>query len=139
MSVRHKGGCLCGKVRYEFEGDPLMAAICHCRHCQRQSGAPFSVVLAVADTAMTGLAAVKTYHDRGDSGQGVERLFCPDCGSPIVSRVDAMPGLSFVKAGTLDAPECWTPTVEVYCARAWPWLPALAAERHALSNLGDGQ
>ena len=94
MSDRHEGGCLCGQVRYGFTGDPLLVGVCHCRNCQKQSGAPFSLVVSIAD---------------------------------------ALPGLTLIKAGTLDAPDEWAPSFEVYCDRAMPWMPELAAERHALN------
>jgi len=110
--------------------------ICHCRHCQKQSGAPFSVVWAVAESAFAATGAIAQYADSGDSGQAVYRQFCGACGSPIRSLAAAMPGVCFVKAGTLDAPGRFAPTFEVYCARGWPWLPALAAQRHPLA-LGD--
>lgn len=137
MRIQHEGGCLCGSVRYYFEGDPLVVAICHCRHCQRQSGAPFSVVMGVAEAMLHRQGETRTYRDTGDSGEGVDRVFCPACGSPILSRINAMPGVTFLKAGTLDEPGHWTPTMEVYCARAWPWMPKFADERHSLSNIGS--
>lgn len=133
MSDQHQGGCLCGQVRYGFTGDPLLVAVCHCQNCQKQSGAPFSLVVAVTDDAFTRTGQTKVFDDHGDSGGTVHRHFCPDCGSPIISLADALPGLTLIKAGTLDAPGAWTPTFEVYCDRAMPWLPALAAERHALN------
>ena len=49
---------------------------------------------------MTG--PIKTFEDTGDSGKPVHRRFCPECGSPIISEVEVMPGLAFIKAGTLD-------------------------------------
>ena len=47
------GGCLCGAVRYEIEGDPLLSAVCHCRNCQKQAGSAMSVLIGVADAQMT--------------------------------------------------------------------------------------
>jgi hypothetical protein len=98
------GGCLCGKVRYAAEADPVFTAVCHCKNCQKQAGTS------------------KTFEDTGDSGKPVHRNFCPDCGSPITSVVDAMPGLTFIKAGTLDDPSWLKPTMEVYCDSAQPWI-----------------
>jgi hypothetical protein len=136
VTQAHTGQCLCGQVHYTVAGDPLMVGICHCRNCQRQSGAPFSVVWAVADDAFAQAGTTREFIDRGDSGAPVRRLFCPECGSPIRSRADAMPGVCFVKAGTLDDPGARAATFEVYCDRAWTWLPPLAEQRHALA-LGE--
>jgi hypothetical protein len=32
-----RGGWLCGGVRYEIEGEPVVVAHCHCTDCQRLS------------------------------------------------------------------------------------------------------
>lgn len=139
MPEHHTGGCLCGKVRYAIAAEPLMVGVCHCRNCQRQAGAPFSVVWGVPDAAFSQTGETREFTDHGDSGAVVHRLFCPDCGSPIRSRAAAMPGISFVKAGTLDRPDSHAPAFEVYCDRAWAWLPPLAEERHPLAPEGDGK
>ena len=34
------GGCQCGRVRYEADGDPVMVALCHCTMCRRANAAP---------------------------------------------------------------------------------------------------
>jgi hypothetical protein len=121
---KHGGGCLCGNVRYEFEPDPLFTGICHCRNCQRQAGSAFSVVVAIPETALkiTG-DSLACFQDRGeDSGQPVLRWFCRDCGSPIKSDLSSAPGISFIKAGTLDDVSWLAPTLEVWCDSAQPWL-----------------
>ena len=131
----HAGGCLCGQVRYSFSGDPLMVAVCHCRHCQKQSGAPFSLVCAVADDAYAEQGETRVFADRGESGEAVARHFCPRCGSPIRSMLAVLPGLTFVKMGTLDEAGPWEPALEVFCDHALGWMPALAGERFARSNM----
>ena len=34
-----RGGCLCGKIRYEFkQEDVISAGNCHCKDCQKATG-----------------------------------------------------------------------------------------------------
>lgn len=133
----HEGGCLCGQVRYAFSGDPIMTAICHCRHCQKQSGAPFSLVCVVADEAYRETGETRIYEDRGESGAAVYRHFCATCGSPIRSMATVLSGLTIVKAGTLDRPAPWTPALEAYCDSALKWMPPITDQRFARSNIGE--
>jgi len=118
-----EGGCLCGQVRYSAAAEPMFEGVCHCTHCQKQSGTAFSVIIGVQSDALTVTGTLKTFEDRGESGQPVHRQFCPDCGSPVISLVDAMPGFSFIKAGTLDDPSWLAPKLEIWCRSAQPWVP----------------
>lgn len=131
-----EGGCLCGAVRYAFPGDLALTAVCHCRHCQKQSGSAFSIVGAVpaADFSLAGNP--KVFRDTSDTGRAVERHFCADCGSPILSIIEPMPDHVLIKAGTLDDPSRLKPTVEVFCDYALPCIPAMPeTEKHARSNI----
>ena len=38
-----EGGCTCGEVRYRLERRPLFVHCCHCRWCQRETGAAFAL------------------------------------------------------------------------------------------------
>jgi hypothetical protein len=115
------GGCLCGQVRYSARADPAMVAVCHCKNCQKQTGTAFSVVVGIPKSAMSIQGKLKTFHDTGESGERVERNFCPECGSPITSDAAAMPELTFIKAGTLDDTSWLDPKVHVYCDSAQHW------------------
>jgi hypothetical protein len=115
------GGCLCGKIRYTSTAEPVMTAICHCKNCQKQAGTAFSVIVAVPKGALSISGPLKTYNETGSSGKPVHRNFCPDCGSPITTDVEAMPDLVFIKAGTLDDTSALTPTMEIFCSSAQPW------------------
>ena len=127
-----EGGCLCGAVRYVLKAEPLMTAVCHCTHCQRQSGGVFSTNLAIPDAAYVQTGETKVFTDKGDSGKAVWRHFCGACGSPILSKVEAMPGLSLVKAGTLDDMSGLKPGIEVYTDHAAAWVvPIAGAQRFA--------
>ena len=127
-----EGGCLCGAVRYVLKAEPLMTAVCHCTHCQRQSGGVFSTNLAIPDAAYVQTGETKVFTDTGDSGKAVWRHFCGNCGSPILSKVEVMPGLALVKAGTLDDMSGLTPGIEVYTDHAAAWVaPIAGAQRFA--------
>jgi hypothetical protein len=117
------GGCLCGQVRYTANTDPVFVGLCHCTHCQKQTGTAFSVLVGIPKSAMSIQGRLKTFHDTGDSGQPVDRNFCPECGSPIFSDVAVMPGLTFIKAGTLDDTSWLDPKMHVYCGSAARWTP----------------
>lgn len=121
---KHAGGCLCGGVRYEFNAEPAMTAVCHCTHCQKTSGSAFSVVLGVpADAvAVTKSDTLATYEDTGTSGKTVLRKFCSACGAPVISDAAAFPGILFIKAGTLDDTSTLQPDLHIWTASAQPWF-----------------
>jgi hypothetical protein len=127
-----KGGCLCGAVRYVLKGEPRAIAICHCTHCQRQSGSLFSFNLVIRETDYEQSGESMVYVDKGDSGQPVYRHFCGRCGSPILATIAAAPGKVVVKAGTLDSMEGLQPQTEIYTDHAVKWLaPVAGATRFA--------
>ena len=118
-----KGSCLCGSITFEFEAEPVLTGICHCRHCRKQSGGAFSINLAVPRAALKIEGrTLKTFRDLAESGQPVQRLFCGTCGSPIVSYSEGLPGVAFIKAGTLEDTSWLKPTMETWCETAQPWL-----------------
>ena len=119
------GGCLCGKVRYSYEGSPVLTGICHCRNCQKQAGTALSVIVGIPKPAFTLTGNLKSFNDVGDSGQAVHRNFCPECGSPVTTNVAVMPDLVFLKAGTLDDTSTLAPSMEIFCGSAQAWLPRL--------------
>lgn len=116
------GGCLCGKVRYTFEGDPLLCVTCHCKNCQRQAGSALSVIIGVAENTVVCDGEVTTYNDTGDSGATVRRQFCGTCGSPVFTLVDSPPGMMFIKAGTLDDTSTLKPAFHCYTKSKQDWV-----------------
>lgn len=117
------GGCNCGQVRYALTLPPLAVAACHCTSCRRQSGAAYSVNLIVRADAMVVRGALAAWTDPDtESGMPVLRQFCATCGSPIRSLVASAPKIIAVKAGTLDGPGPFEPTVHVWTRSALPWV-----------------
>lgn len=101
-----------------------MTAVCHCKHCQKQSGTAFSIIVGVPENTLSinGSEHLKEFEDTADSGNKVHRKFCGNCGSPILSVLESIPGMVFVKAGTLDDSSWLEPTMHVWCASAQPWV-----------------
>ena len=129
-AMARTGRCLCGQLTYEVSGDPIAAAVCHCRHCQRQSGGAFSVNLVLHESQLAVSGELQTYEETGENDDGVyvRRRFCGSCGSPIVSELVRTEGVIAVKVGTLDDTSDIRPTVEVWCDDRQPWveLPGMA-------------
>lgn len=128
------GRCLCGAVRYSVTGKPRSPAVCHCEDCRRQSGSAFSVFFVVRDDELDLTGDLASYVTTGEDNQlRRERRFCPACGSPVLSRLEEMPGVTFLKAGTLDDADRVRPSIEFYRSSAQRWvrrpLPRLRLRR----------
>ncbi len=116
-----KGGCLCGAVRYECSAEPVWSGNCHCRDCQRISGGGYVSTLFVPEATVTITGDVKYFDKNGDSGHRVARGFCPTCGSQVFGKPEIIPGVLGIRAGSLDNPELYHPTMDIYTASAQPW------------------
>jgi hypothetical protein len=119
------GGCLCGAVRYEYQGQPGDASYCHCDDCKKATGGPYTVgVLSQSDKLRIIKGQVKGYTTTGDSGREITRQFCPECGSPLFTRAEKCPGFVFIKAGSLDDPSIVKPSCEIWtkCAVDWAYV-----------------
>ena len=128
------GGCLCGKVRYSAEAEPAFVGVCHCKNCQKHSGAAFATVVAIPRPALSLQGSPRVYDDRGDSGKILHRHFCGDCGSSLFDEAELMPGIAMICAGTLDDSEGVEPAAEIYCDSAQKWV-ALGGERHRFPKM----
>ena len=116
------GGCACGAIRYECDAEPLLALNCHCRDCQRANGTAFAAIVRVSAAAFKVTKdAPKFYTVTGDSGNQVSRGFCPECGSPLFSRLSGMPDVVGVRVGSLDDPSRYHPTMDIFVTSAQPW------------------
>lgn len=117
------GGCNCGAVRYSLTEAPLAVVACHCENCRRQSGATFSVNLVMKADAIDITGTCRTFDDSAtESGQPVHRDFCATCGSPIRSRPSASPQIEVIKAGTLDDPSPFAPTMHIWTSAKLDWV-----------------
>jgi len=115
------GGCLCGAVRYEVAADPVYTGHCHCRSCQRASGAGHSTYVGVLRAALTVRGETRFYAATGGSGLQALRHFCPVCGSQIFGTGEMDPGTATLYAGSLDDPSVIRPDAAINVASRQPW------------------
>jgi hypothetical protein len=115
------GGCLCGKVRYSANADPIFVGVCHCTNCQKGSGSAFNAVIAMPKPAVSLTGTVSTYEGRGDTGNATYKSFCPECGSPVAEEAAIMADVVMIPIGTLDDPSAVNPAMQIYCDSAQPW------------------
>ena len=125
------GGCDCGDVRYRMMTRPLIVHCCHCRWCQRESGAAFALNAVIGSERVVHLRAEpEVINTPSLSGAGQRIARCPQCRIALWSHyAGAGPILRFVRVGTLDAPERLPPDIHIFTASKQPWvvLPAGAA------------
>lgn len=85
MVSGHKGGCLCGAIRYRTAPHSGNAYVCNCHFCQRMTGGPYLVEHCFQKPEIEILRGTcRTYtHVSTGSGKEVYLHFCGDCGSHL--------------------------------------------------------
>jgi hypothetical protein len=103
MTDNVSGGCLCGDFKYQFDREQVISTHhCHCKDCQRMTGSGKATIVLVPTETLNTEGELKVFTVVGTDGSHVTRGFCPNCGSQLISYVEEMPMMRFVKAGSLD-------------------------------------
>ena len=127
-AVALEGGCDCRAIRYRLACAPLFVHCCHCRWCQRESGASFALNAMIESEHLTLLAGTPELVDTPSaSGRGQLIARCPVCRLALWSHyAGAGRAVSFVRVGTLDEPDRLPPDIHIFTASKQPWvvLPA---------------
>lgn len=116
----YKGSCLCGKVRYEIEGELSDFGYCHCRSCRKASGSAHAANAGVARRQFNVLDAESALREY-ESSPGKFRVFCSTCGSPIYAYLARTPDLIRVRLGTLDTPFTKHAKAHTFVSHKAPW------------------
>ena len=115
------GGCLCGGVRFELDATPEHASYCHCRRCQRRTGAAASPSARFPAGSLRILAGGDLVREYAPP-DGWIKSFCGTCGSALWSR-DPATGALGVRLGAFDDDPGVRPQYRQYVAYAAPWEP----------------
>jgi hypothetical protein len=116
----------------------LFVHCCHCLNCQRQTGSAFVINLLIEADRVELLAGLPRAIDVPRDDGSMQRIFrCPVCQIAIHSRY-SRPGISFVRAGTLDDPRQIVPDVHIFTRSKVGWIvvPESAPAFEALYETG---
>lgn len=123
MGIR-EGGCECGELRYALDGDSLALAVCHCTHCQRQSGSAFSMSMVVPRQNLQISKGTPTcFETTAESGARKQCFICGRCGIRIYNALSSLPDTYNLKPGTLDETSDLQPNFHVWTSSKQPWTP----------------
>jgi hypothetical protein len=129
-----EGGCTCRALRYRMLTAPLFVHCCHCRWCQRETGASFALnAMIESDRVEVVQGSVDIVNTPSNSGKGQKIARCPSCHIAVWSHyAGAGESIKFLRVGTLDQPDRLPPDIHIFTDSKQPWvildpkLPAFA-------------
>ena len=132
------GGCTCRAVRYRMTSKPLFVHCCHCRWCQRETGASFALnAMIEADRVLLLQGQPEIVHTPSLSGIGQKIARCPTCRIALWSNYGGSGDVvRFVRVGTLDEPDRLPPDIHIFTASKQPWV-ALRPDTPAVPEYYD--
>jgi len=114
------GGCHCGAIRYEAEGDALTHALCHCSDCRRHAGAPMvGWTMYPLERVKVTRGVTKEYA----SSEHGRRQFCADCGTGLFfTNAQVLPGIINTQSATYDDPNLVPARQHIQVAERIAWM-----------------
>lgn len=115
------GGCYCGAVRYEAQGEPSLRAQCHCRECQYITGGGPNYFMMMPGSGFRYVEGGPASFTRSDIPNPVTREFCGTCGTHLITRIQGFHSV-VLKVGGLDDPSRYVgPQVAIFTVDRQPF------------------
>jgi len=108
------GGCLCGKVKYTLNKEPVRMAQCHCDHCRLSTGTGHMSLAFFNKDDFDVSGETSYYTTTSDSGAQMSRHFCPECGSRLFGTNSSAPSIVSIAVGCVDDSSWFNPGAIVY-------------------------
>ena len=122
--------CHCGSLRAITSGEPLLVGICHCKACQRRTGALAASVAAFAKAQVTIEGRTKVFDRDAESGRKVRFYFCPNCGTSLYWEADARPDTYILAVGAFADPNFPPPSVSIFEESKHTWMQLPDGMKH---------
>ncbi|ALS96882.1 GFA family protein [Lacimicrobium alkaliphilum] len=113
------GSCLCGTVKFEVQGDFEHFYLCHCQHCQKDTGSAHAANLFSQSAKLIWHAGAEAVTSFTLAGTRHNKSFCKLCGSALPDTQAA--GLLVVPAGCLDTNLAMAPTAHIFSSSKAAW------------------
>jgi hypothetical protein len=117
--TNHFGSCLCGTVKFEVKGEFDSFYLCHCQHCQKDTGSAHAANLVSQSARLIWLAGADAVTSFTLLGTRHNKSFCKLCGSALPSTQIA--GLLVVPVGCLDSEISMLPTAHIFTSSKAAW------------------
>ena len=115
-----KGSCLCGKICFEYSGVLGPITQCHCSQCRKSNGTAFAANSSI-DKSHFKIVSGEQFIKEFESAAGKFRAFCLECGSPVYSRRDSLPGKLRIRIGLLDTEIYEKPEFHIFVDSKAEW------------------
>jgi hypothetical protein len=114
------GGCHCGAIRYEAQGEVLTHALCHCSDCRRSAGAPAVAWTMYLQDAVKVTKGKPQIYKSSEHGR---RHFCADCGTGVFyTNAEMLPGIIDIQSATYDNPNIVPLRSHIQVAERIAWM-----------------
>jgi len=121
----YAGACLCGNVRWMSRMRPKFQFNCYCSDCRQSTGAAFVPIMVFVAEDVNVSGNLTHLASAGGSGHPIHRGFCARCGAQVIAEVELMPGMRWIRAGTLLDINLFEPSASIFVSQAPRWaLPA---------------
>tara|TARA_Y100000991_G_C21789714_1_gene270757 strand:- start:117 stop:527 length:411 start_codon:yes stop_codon:yes gene_type:complete len=117
------GSCLCGSVKYKSNSDPLVIQNCHCDQCRKTTGSVYLTNLFIKEENFEITGEVNNYTHLSDAGNKMTKFFCPKCGSQIFGKNSGRPGITTIRAGTVNEKDIIKPIRNLFLKSKVPSTP----------------
>ena len=122
----YTGGCPCGAVRYEADGDPIYAGHCYCADCRKMSGSGFIPFLGFPTDRLRITGETIQFRSLSYRGTEAVRNSCAICGGLVFGGELGKDSDHTIYAGSLDDPALFEPQVAIFVRDRPHWAPAPA-------------
>jgi hypothetical protein len=121
MTTTYAGGCLCGAIRYEAEGEPRYCGHCYCADCRKASGSGYVPFMGFASGAVRFNGQTRIFISKAANGGDAVRNFCPVCGGLVFGGEVGTHEWHTIYAGSLDDPTLFRPTIAIFTRGRPEW------------------